>query len=627
MDGLTPFVRYLTVEAISGCKRGDTFSASDVYCQTKIGLIGSSWDEKSLDTLRQSVTVYNNNSPTLDFNTRYVITEQSNTGLELQIIVYDKDTITADDILAGGTITIADLEKLILNVPHQMGIIDLPLHPQGMAKLYWSTSPRDLDIKLEQAAGMQQYFDSNADAVKYVVTMIDFGRVGITGTLGLRRWFTEKNSIYGVDTGRWAGPEASRCITYSKHKDIVHHLERLPWGLSKGHFDRTNNLGFQVLNNRIWPELPESCRGIGLSQNEANHAVSRKYIETKLGYGDTNTNTNIAPDSAHLTHGCPHGPVLASITNRNLVRHSAMEFFRDRESFNTGEFKIWACKLLHIILVDLPISTLEAEDFISMQSKLLITMAISESVVDSLVFKKAVGWDDLMQTKEQWIKRYISRLRTMSGINPGQPTEQITILASNLMDAVLFAGGISVPTVIRYCLGLPYSKWGNTALPPAVHQLFKRNDFTIDCPVDSDLVKRYVQETIRYFPPVAGFSYREVHSQHKVYLNLLMAQGDPDVWDAADEFVMRPLDDYKKSQSWAEGAACAACPASKEQMVSLSPYHARDCPGKELSLDMIEAVVAEFLYLGPWESKTDPGDISVNGYGVTEIDLKLRLQN
>ena len=75
--------------------------------------------------------------------------------------------------------------------------------------------------------------------------------------------------------------------------------------------------------------------------------------------------------------------------------------------------------------------------------------------------------------------------------------ERIRVLAAMVLDILLFAGGLSVPSVISYALALPYSQWGIDHLP---------KDFRLD---DVSQHTAYILEVIRRFSPVAGVPYTE----------------------------------------------------------------------------------------------------------------------
>lgn len=170
------------------------------------------------------------------------------------------------------------------------------------------------------------------------------------------------------------------------------------------------------------------------------------------------------------------------------------------------------------------------------------------------------------------------------------------LLASAVMDTLIFAGGQSVPTVLQYCMIVPYSK------SPEIAAL------GIELPTEETL-KNYIMEIVRYFPPVSGFSYREPESDFETFLNLQMGQCDPEAWDRPDEFILRSLEDYHKSVGWAEPARNAT---------DVRDRH--DCPAKDLSIFMVYSFMQEFIKR-KWVA--DKEQIDVNGYNVTDVRFSI----
>jgi hypothetical protein len=58
----------------------------------------------------------------------------------------------------------------------------------------------------------------------------------------------------------------------------------------------------------------------------------------------------------------------------------------------------------------------------------------------------------------------------------------MTQLTSAVLDALMFAGGQSIPTVLSFALALPYSAWGQRNLPA---------DFALD---KTALLPQYLME-------------------------------------------------------------------------------------------------------------------------------------
>merc|ERR1712115_296596 len=111
--------------------------------------------------------------------------------------------------------------------------------------------------------------------------------------------------------------------------------------------------------------------------------------------------------------------------------------------------------------------------------------------------RAALEIDAVLAEKTRWLDRYKEALaRLWPETVPQWSVERLALAASSIMDSLLFAGGVSVPSVISFCFGLLWSQWGVENLPKGF-QLRESNLHT------------YLLETIRRFPPVAGFFYAE----------------------------------------------------------------------------------------------------------------------
>jgi hypothetical protein len=111
-------------------------------------------------------------------------------------------------------------------------------------------------------------------------------------------------------------------------------------------------------------------------------------------------------------------------------------------------------QLLHKIHLDMELSEQEATDFMAMQGKLLISSALVGKGMRDLL-----GTDAALERKAYWMDRYRTALAKMWPEEVGQMTPlQVTLLASNCMDSLMFAGGQSVKTVLAQAFGLLY-RW------------------------------------------------------------------------------------------------------------------------------------------------------------------------
>ena len=390
--------------------------------------------------------------------------------------------------------------------------------------------------------------------MSYNINMVKFLIAGVKSDVGLRNYLLKN----GGSNGQWKGPEKHGCTTYMKHNEVYKRLKSLP---SDPTVHRQNNLGFQRLNSVIWPELDNPV--IGLGQTNENHAFVRHYLDKTLG---------------------PNGN-----WSKEMIQESVKDFFDKRTKFNTNDFKIWTTILLHKIHFNITLTWKEGEDFMNMQKILLISIAPSESLMRNRFVQYMIGLDKALENKAKYLQRYINAI---DKIFDDIPEDKKTLLASNFMDSLLFAGGQSVPTVLSYCIGLKYSSWLQKKLP--------------NFELTNENMAQYIMEVIRFFPPVSGFVYR--NAEETVYLSLHTAQCDKDAWsEDAEEFKLRDMKVYReKMVAWANP--------------SLGGNNSRVCPGKDLSFIIIYEMLKEFIKCD-WKADEKPGDVRVNGYSISSVNL------
>jgi len=222
-----------------------------------------------------------------------------------------------------------------------------------------------------------------------------------------------------------------------------------------------------------------------------------------------------------------------------------------------------------------------------------------------------------LEKKAEWLQRYLKALPEWLPEETKMLTQdQMRALASSIMDANMFAGGQSVPSVIAVGLALPYSRWGRENLPSEV---------SLD---DVSTIPAYTFEVMRRFPMVSGFSWIErsfgnTPAQHN-FVNLHMALHDPRVWGAdAGKFRLRPLSEYHKlGIGFAEPAVY---PHNRSS-------NSRACPAKDLAFALITSFLREFIrsvcgaqggHKAHWLLQTVDGKgdvaLSMNGAGTFEL--------
>ena len=165
-------------------------------------------------------------------------------------------------------------------------------------------------------------------------------------------------------------------------------------------------------------------------------------------------------------------------------------------------------------------------------------MALPEGSISSSVVRGLLGVDEALQRKAAWIDRYKAALASHLPEAAAFSQAALTTFCSALMDANMFAGGQSVPSVIGLALALPYSAWGEANLP---------SGFSLD---DTHTHAAYIYEVMRRFPPVAGYGWTERSAGNapaqQRFANLNMAMLDPRVFPEPYKLEFRKIADYHR---------------------------------------------------------------------------------
>jgi hypothetical protein len=570
---------------------------SDPYCMCRVGYIKSLWENKPKSTERCSHVESSTLNPEWNFATVYAMpVSYKFEDIEFHVKIFDNDMLNKDDFLGEVRIPLSTLIKnnnkaVEYEIENGTGSIVI-MTGNEVDKAVKDKIKEGTDTNHMWLQSLKQYFSEADDDIVYNTTMLGFLMAGLKSDIGLTDWFLNKADEKGV----WRGPEDSNCVTYMNHEDVVQKLKESPekFGTNNinGSIERQNNLGFQRLNGVIWSELENPV--IGLGQTQENHAFVRPYMDKLVG-----VNGN---------------------WNKNMITEYVNDFFHDKSRFNTSEFQIWTTIVLHKIHLNMVITWEDAKNFIDMQGRLLRTIPFEDGLINNSIMREITGLNDTLAMKKIWINKYITAIKNIFPQTKTMVDKKVTLLASNIMDSILFAGGQSVPSVLSRCVTLLYSDW-----------LYTKLGDTFKLSINN--LHSYIMEVIRYFPPVSGFVYKNRSfgngPSNAVYLCLHTAQCDKKVWgDDAHEFKLRSIQDYECNMvAWAD------------QAVGDSKYknNSRACPGKDLSITMISEMLLGFIKTTVpgdsgieggysfdttrWMSDVKPDDIPVKGYDIASITL------
>lgn len=421
--------------------------------------------------------------------------------------------------------------------------------------------------------------DQDIASVGRSFNLMEFALAGTRGPLGHPDWFLAKATHSTVEIPptnlyQWVGPGLYHTLTMYGHSDVVSLLQRLPEELAQGHWKKNNNLGFNLCNALFWPERDPSCLGLAIPHKQ--HVVVRPILAELLG------KTGRWSDA--------------------MLEQLAEDFLLQRQVLHIKhDLSVWTTWVLHKIHFGLNLSMDECMEFVRFANQALIFIGIPPHVMKNVVVKKALSDIKLLKHKQKLLVQYQQALEAFIPSITTKSHQERVLITSVLLDSLLFAGGVSVPTILQYAIGIPYSKWGQTNIP--------------DINLRETNLLGYVLEIVRFFNPVSSVSFTE--HNFETFLNLAMAQRDTRVWgqDAHDTFRIRSLAEYHRlSVGWAEFAEASR----------LSDPKSRNCPAKHLSLSMCTAFLKAFRRIADsgWLASKAPDEITINSFGVSSFRLE-----
>lgn len=396
---------------------------------------------------------------------------------------------------------------------------------------------------------------------------------GQQSATGMKDWYRARSTNgKGEDTGIWNGPRPEHCVCISKHKDVSEALKTLGEKLGTSNMDsdcyRINSLGIATFySGGLWPEVPERC--IGLGQTQENHAFCRKFLARALGEEG------------------PHSWTTAQI------RTFAREFWKGRKQVGPdvgNDFWTWNQQVLHKLILGLDMSLEDATDFQRMQMKIITGTSAPEFSWGML------GVNAALQKKLERLEKYKPLIQAKF---PEETftEKQLTLLTSVFLDALIFAGGVAIPSMGSMAFTTLYSTWGKECLG--------------DWKLKKSNVKLFVFEVVRRYQSVTTTVFAEKNKtglrkpDQLTFVNLMMACCDPEAWGPdANKFRVRSLEEYhEKHVGWAD---LAMFPENG------SP-NSHACPAKDLSITILSELLLAFMVETIGEEaveKDEPMDLS-----------------
>ncbi|GMI14184.1 hypothetical protein TrVE_jg9327 [Triparma verrucosa] len=417
--------------------------------------------------------------------------------------------------------------------------------------------------------------DQSFDASKKPFEQDDFSYWTDMAQIGIRTYGPYFETVMNPD-GVSSDHPGEQTTSYIGWDAISEKLAELPIKQENGEATRGNELGLLRLNQAFYPECkdePEYC-GIALGVPQADHKKVRPVLDHVFG-----------------TEGFTDGTIglVGNKWTRDEMRASARGFLASKNSLNVkNDAGVWTTMVLHKMALNIDMTESEAQAFVDFQSQAVILTPLPSFVPDW--FGSQLKLDETLSQKAQYLKKYEEAIRaniasghykSLDGNTDwldASDDDAITKTAWSFLDALIFAGGLSVPGVISSGLAAYYT--GLTG-----------PDFDINDTLQAPLL---VFESIRHSPPVLGVPYFVDGHRHAP----LAGMGGYDktkYGDDAYEFrIRKTLAEYKAlSIDWADSA----------QPVADKPWSSRICPAKSLSYNMIlsfwEALDATNWYVDP----------------------------
>merc|ERR1712066_282943 len=193
---------------------------------------------------------------------------------------------------------------------------------------------------------------------------------------------------------------------------------------------------------------------------------------------------------------------------------------------------------------------------------------------------------------------------------------KITLLASAILDSLQFAGGISVPTVLKYVLAL-------THMAPD-----RRHESLQDVRLDNSNYEWILWETLRRYAPVAGVPSweKEVGGFKHVIPNLAMGLRDSSIFDNPLEVQHRSQATYDRVRRSGMPWAGPAVQNYATEAADTSAPHSHNCPAQDLSLRIMQAFLGALVAKGGssgWVA-FESDAITINDYSPSAFSLLRR---
>ncbi len=321
------------------------------------------------------------------------------------------------------------------------------------------------------------------------------------------------------------------------------------YGADMGGIGSGNYLGEFILNANVM-----SHGTIALGMDKASHAKTRPYLDASL-WGDTKS------------------------WEKDDIKAAISEFFVGRDTIHVSDdITPLVLEILWNRWVGAEFPGADVEAFRDYQSTRLL-LSILPTWTKWLMVSTV---DNVNEMHSKFLSTLEKRVRLDANF---EPEHDVGLIAWGLLDAITFAGGLGVPTLLHHCLAALVNDAAGT-------------DFRLT----AENVDGFIFEVSRLYPAVTGAVF--TRNGTREILAIGEAQRDADVWGAdAAEFRIRDIAYYHSNlMSFADFAG------------------SRSCPGKSLSLAIIREFLLQLAEVG-WTGPRDP--VEVQGYTFGAFDMRL----
>jgi len=347
---------------------------------------------------------------------------------------------------------------------------------------------------------------------------------------------------------------------------------------------KENELALVVLNNSM------GKFALGFSRDA--HALVRPYLAHMFdcAQGEAWTAQSLRTQFAVLFSEL-------DVLDHNLVTRNVLDLIAPQRSKTIVTQMV--LKILHSIALGMVIDDDDAEELAAMQTTDLLPTACPSLIAKSFCMTACLE-KPVRKQEGEWTERYKEAILDkwpVMALHGGRPWDEasLNLFASAFLDAMLQAGGRSVPLAIDLVMGYILSK----NRPPCLNGV----DFT-----NESNIRALLFEAMRYHPPVTTvptWARDSPYSEDWIHESICLdrALADEEVFPQPDTFDISRPNNESCSMAWADYALVNDDKANPDS-------HA--CPGRELSIHMVVAFVKAFQAAGPWDYDDN---INFNFYG------------